>query len=376
MTQFWTVGVAAPRSVGRYAAKLEADGFDGLAVVDSQNLSGDPYVALAMAAINTSRLGLATGVTNPYTRHPTATASSIGSVQALSGGRAVLGIGRGDSALAHLGLSPAPVPAFGRYLRRLQGYLRGDDVPFDDGDASIASVDTLGLGEQPAASRIQWLTAFPKVPLDVAATGPRVIELAAVVGDQVTFAVGADVERLTWAIDLAPAARREAGLDPDGLGVGAYVNVAVHPDLAVARRLTQGGLSTLARFNVMHGQPVGPYDEGSAAMLTELHHRYDMNHHTQGGSVQAATLTPEFVDRYAVVGAVDDRAARLAELAALGISRFVLMGVGRRRASRPSPTWPTAISSTRSCRRCGRRSDGVQAGPDAAWAIGSPPVPR
>jgi 5,10-methylenetetrahydromethanopterin reductase len=331
MTQFWTVGVSAPRSIGRYAAKLEADGFDGVAVVDSQNLSGDPYVALAMAAVNTSTLGLATGVTNPYTRHPAATASSIASVQSLSNGRAVLGIGRGDSALAHLGLSPAPVSVFARYLRRLQGYLRGDDVPFDEGadSSAIASVDALGLGDQPAASRIQWINAFPKVPLDVAATGPQVIELAAVVADQVTFAVGADTERLTWAIELARAARREAELDPDQLGIGAYVNVAVHPDLEVARRLTVGGLSTLARFNVMHGRPVGPYDEGSAAMLTELHHRYDMNHHTQGGSVQAATLTPEFVDRYAVVGSVDTVRSRLSELMALGIGRFVLMGVGR-----------------------------------------------
>jgi 5,10-methylenetetrahydromethanopterin reductase len=281
-----------------------------------------------MAAVNTSTLGLATGVTNPYTRHPAATASSIASVQSLSGGRAVLGIGRGDSALAHLGLSPAPVSVFASYLRRLQGYLRGDDVPFDD-DSTVASVDALGLGDQPGASRIQWIATFPKVPLDVAASGPRVIELAAVVGDQVTFAVGADVERLSWAIELARAARREAGLDPGALGIGAYVNVAVHPDLEVARRLTAGGLSTLARFNVMHGRPVGPYDEESAAMLTELHHRYGMNHHTQGGSVQAATLTPAFVDRYAAVGSVDAVRARLSELTALGITRFVLMGVGR-----------------------------------------------
>ncbi len=282
-----------------------------------------------MAATATSTLGLATGVTNPYTRHPAATASSIASVQAVSAGRAVLGIGRGDSALAHLGLAPAPVPVFARYLRRLQGYLRGEDVAFDDGDDAIESVDALGLGDQPTASRIHWINAFPKVPLDVAATGPRVIELAAVVADQVTFAVGADVERLSWAIDLARAARAAAGLDPDALGIGAYVNIAVHPDLDVARRLTAGGLSTLARFNVMHGRPVGPYDTNSASMLTELHQRYDMNHHTQAGSVQAATLTADFVDRYAVVGSVDAVRNRLEELAALGVGRFVLMGVGR-----------------------------------------------
>src|SRR4051795_9633029 len=241
MTQFWTVGVSAPRSIGRYAAKLEADGFDGVAVVDSQNLSGDPYVALAMAAVNTQRLGLATGVTNPYTRHPAATASSIASVQTLSGGRAVLGIGRGDSALAHLGLAPASLAVFERYLRRLQGYLRGEDVPFaDNADAEVASVDALALGDQPTASRIEWIANLPKVPLDVAASGPRVIGLSAVIADRVTFAVGADVERLAWAIEVARTARRDAGLDPDGLALGAYVNVAVPPDRAVARQLVAG----------------------------------------------------------------------------------------------------------------------------------------
>ena len=332
MAEFWTIGVAGPRSVARFAERLETDGFDGLAVVDSQNLSGDPYVALALAAGATSRLGLATGVTNPYTRHAAATASSIASVQAVSGGRAVLGIGRGDSALAHLGLAPAPVPVFARYLRRLQGYLRGDDVPFadaNDGNGEVASVDDLGLGDQPTASRIEWISALPKVPLDVAATGPRVIELAAVVADRITFAVGADVERLAWAIEVARAARSGAGLDPDTLGMGAYVNIAAHPDRAVARQLVAGGLSTLARFNVMHGTPVGPYDASSASMLTELHQRYDMNHHTQSGSVQAATITPDFADRYAVVGNDAEVQSRLSELAALGLGRFVLMGVGR-----------------------------------------------
>src|SRR5207249_3056075 len=116
----WMIGVAAPTSIARFAERLEADGFSGLAVVDSQNLSGDPYVSLALAAGATSRLQLATGVTNPYTRHPAVTASSIASVQAVSEGRAMLGIGRGDSALAHLGLAPAPVPFFEAYLRRLQ----------------------------------------------------------------------------------------------------------------------------------------------------------------------------------------------------------------------------------------------------------------
>ena len=51
---------ASPRGIVALARDVEDNGWDGLAVVDSQNLSGDPYVALALAATVTDRIGLAT----------------------------------------------------------------------------------------------------------------------------------------------------------------------------------------------------------------------------------------------------------------------------------------------------------------------------
>src|ERR1044071_915848 len=113
--EVWTMGIGLPGMAARQGERAEAAGFDGIAMVDSQNLAGDPYVALLAAARATSTLRLATGVTNPVTRHPAVTAAAIATVQGESGGRAVLGIGRGDSALAHLGHAPAPVPVFERY---------------------------------------------------------------------------------------------------------------------------------------------------------------------------------------------------------------------------------------------------------------------
>ena len=51
------------------------------------------------------------------------------------------------------------------------------------------------------------MPAMPKVPVDVAASGPKVIALGATLGDRVTFAVGADPERIAWALETARAAR-------------------------------------------------------------------------------------------------------------------------------------------------------------------------
>jgi 5,10-methylenetetrahydromethanopterin reductase len=320
--EVWTTGIAWPGVIERAARRAEAAGFDGLAVVDSQNLAGDPYAGLALAARETERLSLGTAVTNPVTRHPAVTAAAAVTLQVASQGRFVLGIGRGDSALAHLGRAPASVPTFERYLSVLGAYLHGDDVAFDElrfHEAVAPPVDALGLADAPATSRLHFLPPdLPRVPIEVAATGPRVLAAAARHADRVLLAVGADPERVRWGIDTARAA--------GAASVGAFLNVVAHPDVAVARELASGGVATFARFSVMHGTVFGPADADQRDSLTAIHDAYDMTRHTQVGSPQAATLTADFIDRFAIVGTPDACIARLAELVGLGLGKLLVTG--------------------------------------------------
>jgi len=322
--ELWTTAVSLPGHTTKQAVRAEAEGWHGLAVVDSQNLAADTYVCLALAATATSRLRLATGVTNPVTRHPAVTASAIAAIQAVSVGRAVLGIGRGDSALAHLGLAPAPVSVLERYLERVQAYLRGEDVSFDaagDGHGLVPQIETLRLAAGPSASRLHWLRGgAPKVPVAVAATGPRVIAAAARHAERITFAVGADPERVDWAISRARSARQAAGLDPDAISLGAWICVLPHPELDVARRV-----ASFARFSAMHGRATGPLRGGDREVLEGIHDAYDMRAHFTHGSPQSARLTDDFVDRYAVLGPTSACIERLEQLAALGLDHFVLV---------------------------------------------------
>jgi 5,10-methylenetetrahydromethanopterin reductase len=321
VTEVWATGISLPGVAVRMAERAEADGFDGWFVVDSQNLAGDCYVALAQAAAVTDRIRLGTGVTNPYTRHPAVTASAIASVHAASGGRAVLGIGRGDSALAHLGLAPAPVTVLERYLAQVQAYLRGEDVPFDDlAEDGVAEVASLGLAGAPRTSRLRWLPRdLPKVPVTVAATGPRVIEAAARHADRVTLALGADRERVAWGVARARAARSDVAL-------GAFVNVVCHDDIDTARGLASGGMSTFARFNVMHGTTHGPMDDVARSLLQDVHDAYDMRAHTQSGSPQAERLTAEFAEGFAILGPPSRCIERLRSLMDLGLTHLVIVG--------------------------------------------------
>src|SRR6266850_4800392 len=110
--ELWAMRIPEIGTVIAQAERAEGLGWDGITFVDSQNLVGDPFVAVALAATATERLRFATGVTNAYTRHPAALANIAATVQETSGGRFVLGIGRGDTAMFHLGRTPMPVARF------------------------------------------------------------------------------------------------------------------------------------------------------------------------------------------------------------------------------------------------------------------------
>ena len=90
--KIWMYGFPMAGQTAERARWIEDSGGDGLGVNDSQNLAGDPYAALSLAAHTTNQIGLGIAVTNPITRHPAVTASAIMTVQVESAGRAVLGM--------------------------------------------------------------------------------------------------------------------------------------------------------------------------------------------------------------------------------------------------------------------------------------------
>src|SRR3954464_9860636 len=128
LMELWSMRVPEIGTVVAQAQRAEQAGWDGITFTDSQNLVGDPFVGVALAAAATERLRFATGVTNAFTRHPAALANVAATVQETSGGRFVLGIGRGDTALFHLGLKPMPVAEFIRTVTDLQAYLANETL--------------------------------------------------------------------------------------------------------------------------------------------------------------------------------------------------------------------------------------------------------
>lgn len=329
MLEIWRAGGSSTGGSAKLAQAIEAEGWDGQMFMDSQSLAADPYVQMGVWAASTSRIKLSPGVTNPITRNLAVTAASAVTVHAVSGGRAVLGIGRGDSALAYLGLAPARLDTFERSLLILQALLRGEEVPFEHfGERGVGepSIEELSLGARPTGVKLKWPPeGLPKVPLDVAATGPKVIAMAAQIAERVTFSVGADVERTEWALGIARAATAE------DVSYGAQLIVVCHPDDATALEVAMSMAPALARFQVMQGEAVGPRDACDASSYGAIRSGYDMTKH--GGAHERNRLThgalsPDFVRRFAIVGAPDHCTERLLELRKVGLERFVIVGPG------------------------------------------------
>ena len=237
-------------------------------------------------------------------------ASGFNTLQQESGGRMSLGIGRGDSSLAHIGKNAAPLSALETFLVRLQRYLRGEVVDRD----GFASRLVTHAPDQ------------PKVPVDIAGTGPRVIAMAARHAEGLTLGVGANPERIAAKVRETEAGLAAAGRSREGFTISAYVNVGVDDRIDVARELVRGGASVTARFSGMHGgagsDGLAPQERNAVLALAE---RYDMAHHGSSAAPHARALPDEFLDGFAAIGDVARVTERLRAIAATGVDRVVMI---------------------------------------------------
>jgi 5,10-methylenetetrahydromethanopterin reductase len=315
-------------AIAAAARQSEDDGWTGIGIGDSHHLTADTYVGMALAAQATERLQVASSVTNPFTRHAAITANAIATVQNESGGRATLGIGRGDSALAYLGLASAPLSMLREYLEVVQAYLRGEAVDFSDKDGR-GRVERWSMSDGargPNSSTILEIPqGDPKVPVSVSASGPLVIATAAVLADEVALAVGSDVGRISWAMGIAREARAKAGLPVEGLKFAIYVPMAVHENRATARELIRGAIGSYARFAVLKGDVVGPVTDNQRTVLESLHDEYDMNSHFTAGSAQSKVVNDDLIDLFGIAGPGGYCVDRLQPLIELGITKVFVI---------------------------------------------------
>src|SRR3989441_199653 len=205
----------------RLLRSIEAAGFDGAGILDSQMLSRDTFVVLGQAAAATSRLTLFPAVTNPFTRHPSVLAGAIQTVEELAPGRVKFVIGTGYTSASTIGRKPATLAEMRACIATVRGLLAGESVDFD------GTPGRLGY----AAKR--------RIPIVMAASGPKAIELAGEIADGALLLVGFNRGIVEKALEHLERGARRSGRRLDDLEIVWAVRVGVAATTGEARRLAR-----------------------------------------------------------------------------------------------------------------------------------------
>ena len=213
-------GIAIPTAADswRLARRAEELGFSHAWFFDTQMLSADPFVAMAAAAMQTTRIKLGTGVLIPSNRIAPVAASALASLNKLAPGRIVFGISTGFTGRRTMGLGAVKLADMEEYIRVIQALWRGETVDFTmEGKSRPIRLLNPDLG---------LINVTDPIPLFIAASGPRARALTAKLGAGWIDNL-ADAQRGAPTLQQMRATWTQAGNSPDSLTAVAWLSGAV-----------------------------------------------------------------------------------------------------------------------------------------------------
>jgi 5,10-methylenetetrahydromethanopterin reductase len=295
MTQFdVSVGISPRQSFESWAtfvAELERDGVRRIWVIDSQLAMKDVYAGLVVAALKTTRVGLGTGVTNAVTRHPSVTANAIAAVAEISHGRALLGLGAGDSALYGIGLKPQKV-------------------------AEVEAAIAFFRANVPAS-----------VPIHLAVSQERMCELAGRTADGAIVMGPAQPDMVRKQVEWIETGLKAAGRTRAGFEIAFMATMSSSLDDVRSWASTQARL--LGHYKELPASLTRFRDEIAASAQS-----YDYAQHLSTTAEHSSVVSDDLTRALAIVGTSVECIGRLRDLQAVGIDAFIFPLAGRHRAER------------------------------------------
>jgi probable F420-dependent oxidoreductase len=297
----------------------EQQGFEYGWTYDSHVLWQESFPTMALVAAATERIMLGHMVTNPGTREPSVVASAYATLQDISDGRMVMGIGRGDSARRYIGQQPVPVKRFEESLRMIKPFMNGEKVDWNDTEIELA-----------------WVRPeLPPIEMHVAGYGPKVLGIAGRVGDGVIIQL-ADPDIIQWTMSTARKAAEEAGRDPDALKCIVCAPSHISDDIAAAReqvRWFPAMVSNHVRDLIRRYGADGSVVPRALTDYVPEETGYDYDEHSRVGAKHGAFVSDEICDRFCVLGTPEQAREKLAELESIGVDQFniYLMTEGQER---------------------------------------------
>jgi probable F420-dependent oxidoreductase len=285
------------------ATLAERNGFDYVWAWDSHVLWQEVYPVFTLIATNTERVKIGPCVTNPATRDITVTASALATLNEISGGRMVMGIGRGDSARRVIGKPPVTVEHMEEACRTIKDLAEGREVDYEG-----------------TPTQLKW--ASGTLPVWVAAYGPKALRCAGRVADGLIMQL-ADPFIIEWSLRYVREGAEEAGRRFEDIQIMSAAPAYITDDLDHARDQVRWFPAMVSNHVVdlvkRHSDADLPQELTDYIAARD---HYDYADHGRTGAEHASFVTDEVVDRFCVIGDAERCRAKLHELEALGVHQF------------------------------------------------------
>jgi len=206
--EFGTLIFTKPQRAISDTKLIEERGFTHAWFADSQMIWGDVYACMALAAVNSTTIKLATGISVASNRIPPVTVHSIATINEIAPGRVILGFGTGHTGRRVMGLPPVRFADFREQTRVIRDLLKHGEA--------IYNIEGLSRKIRYLHRDRRFINLDDAIPFYVAANGPRTLGVAGEFGDGIITTGVATPERLQAVFRHAEEGARIAGRELEG----------------------------------------------------------------------------------------------------------------------------------------------------------------
>jgi 5,10-methylenetetrahydromethanopterin reductase len=292
-------------------ADAEEGGFDYAWLPDTQLLNREVWVTLGAAAARTSKIILGTNVTNPLTRHATITAAAAATTDELSSGRFVLGIGSGESSVRVMGWKTAKLDQMREYIEVMRRLWQGDWV-----------------APHGPSFHLQYATGRP-LPVYIAATRPKMLQLAGEIADGVIMVTGISKESLDYGLTNVEIGARRAGrrLEDVDIATGVYCHIGDDHRASMREARPFAALYALRyRGSERDFGVTIPDGFGISSLYPDVLHAEDWQQAIRATEWVPDDVLQAFSDEFCLLGSGEQIAEGVRRLASYGVNNLYIRG--------------------------------------------------
>jgi 5,10-methylenetetrahydromethanopterin reductase len=261
---------------------------------------------LAACALNTKKIKMGPCVTNPYIRPPGLTARLIATVDEMSSGRAMLGLGVGAEGFEEYGLKAVkPVEALRDTVHIVRSLLAGKKVEYEGKVFKIRG------------AKMNFETK--DVPIQIYSRSPKVLELSGEIADMAVIATYASEDGIKYAREQIKKGEQRRSKDMRKLELASWIYVSIADDRRIAIEDVKPFAIAMAMSTAPEVYPIMGIGEDVARSFRDIMARKDLSYSEK--TVEAAKLmTDDMVEKFTVAGTAEDVASKIKRIVNLGIN--------------------------------------------------------